>query len=131
MMLGGRPSRIPVTTIHSPGRGAQAMAIMLTAATRQPVTIRSLGRSTRSATRPPSGTDTMLIQSAAPVMRPASLTEDPRDIRKLGAKLATTMMLALSSAQPAPALTARSHTRRGTLSRSRAALPPAVQCGSS
>ena len=130
MMLGGRPSRMPVTTIHSGGMGAQAMAIMLTAAARQPLTISSFGRFTRSATRPPTGTDTMLIQSAAPVIRPAWLTEAPRDMRKLGAKLATTMMLALSSAQPTPALSARTHTRRGTLSRSRAASPPPAPGGS-
>ncbi len=121
---------MPVTTIHTDGIGAQAMATMLAAAARQPMTISSIGRFTRSATRPPSGTDTMLIQSATPVIRPASLTEAPRAIRKLGAKLATTMRLALSTAQPMPALTARTHTRRGALSRSRVASPPPSAGGS-
>src|SRR5258708_15064594 len=39
------------------------------------------------------------IQSAAPVIRPAPLTEAPCDMRKLGAKLATTMMLALKRSE--------------------------------
>ncbi len=129
MMPGGRPSRMPLATSQTAGPGAPAAHAIVTAVATQPTIRSSRGRFSRSANRPPSGTERILIQSATPVMAPASPREAPRVMRKLGAKLATTITLAFRSAQPAPALIASAHTRPGMPSWRRADSGPVAVAG--